>query len=183
MRFSRTSAVATAVLLAAGGMSAIPAAASDAPPTARALKIRCVSHDADGTGVIKHRFRVPRRAWEVVLRDLSCTSKGGRIQVQVSWRRGAGSRDGMARYLERVAASKPGFRLREFDTNSAKFKAPERRTRMYDYSYRTDNGRRRVVGFGDRLTLMRVSAPSDRWGVGKKVVRKARTTMVRRFSS
>jgi hypothetical protein len=38
MRFSRTSAVATAVLLAAGGMSTVPAAASDASPTARASR-------------------------------------------------------------------------------------------------------------------------------------------------
>ena len=183
MRFSRTSAVALTVLLAAGGTSALPAAASDTSPTARSLKIRCVSHDADGTGVTKHRFRVPRRAWEIVLRDLACKSRNGRVTVQVIWRRGAGSRDGMARYLEQTAASKPGFRLREFDTSSAKFKAPKRRTRMYDYSYRTDNGRRRVVGYGDRLTLLRVSAPSDRWGFGKRVVRKARTTMVRRMSS
>jgi hypothetical protein len=178
IRSSSAAALATA-LLTSGATAVSAAEATDA--AARSTKIRCVNQDPERGMPAAHRFRLPKRDWETQLLLRSCKNKRGKLTVQVVWRRGAGSRDSMARYLEATAASKPGFDLVAFDTNTKKFKSPKRKTRKYEYTYRGDNGRRRVIAFGDRYTLLRVTAPNSHKTQLKKAANLARKTMVRRL--
>jgi hypothetical protein len=175
---SSSAAALAAALLASGATAVNAAETSDA---ARSTKIRCVNQDPERGMPAAHRFKLPKRNWETQLLLRSCKNKRGKVTVQVIWRRGAGSKDSMARYLEATAASKPGFELVTFDTNSKKFKSPKRKTRKYEYTYRGENGRRRVIAFGDRHTLLRVTGPNSSKAQLKKAVNLARKTMVRRM--